>query len=117
MAKTSLGIEENIVGAGCYLLVWITGIVLYFVEDKNKFVRFHAIQSILVFLPLTILAWFFGGFFGFGRFFFTGFYFMWWLGWIIWIIMIILWLILMLKAFQGEKFKLPIVGDIAERNS
>ena len=116
MAKTSLGIEENIEGALCYLLGWITGVVFYFVEDKNKLVRFHAMQSILVFLPLMIIAWVFGGFFGLFMFW-TGSYFLWMCSWIIWAIIIILWLILMLKAYQGEKFKLPIVGDIAERNS
>ena len=93
---------------------WLTGIVFYIVEKDNKFVKFHAMQSILVFLPLMVLAWILGGFFGvFG--FFTGLFFLWICSWIIWVIILILWLILMLKAFQGEKFKLPIVGDIAEK--
>ena len=116
MTKTSLGLEENLEGALCYLLLWVTGIIFYVVENKNKFVRYHAMQSILVFLPLSILAWIFGG--AFGLFFFgPGLYFLWWISWIIWVFVVILWLILMLKAYQGEKFKLPIVGDIAERNS
>ncbi len=114
--KTSLGLEENIAGALCYVFVWITGIVFYVVEKDNKFVRFHAVQSILVFLPLSIISFLFGGAFGlvvYG----PGWIFLAWISWIFWAITIILWLILMLKAFQGEKFKLPIVGDIAEKNS
>jgi uncharacterized membrane protein len=86
------------------------------VEDKNKLIRFHAMQSILVFLPLMILAWIFGGFFGMFSYG-TGWYFFIWISWIFWVLVIILWIILMLKALQGQKFKLPIVGDIAERNS
>ena len=101
MAKTSIGLDEKLTGALCYLLVWVTGIVFYLLEKDNKFVRFHAMQSILVFLPLTIISWFFS-------------WFLWWLGWLIGLLIFILWIVLMIKAFQGEKFKLPIVGDIAE---
>ena len=74
-------------------------------------------QSIIVFLPLTILAVLLGGFFGFGYWWGSGLFFLWWISTIIWIITLILWLILMLKAFTGEKYKLPIAGDIAEKNS
>ena len=105
MAKTSLGMQENTEGALCYLIGWLTGIVFYLLEKDNEFVRFHARQSILTFLPLSILS----------------FIFSWipFLGWIvaglIWLLTLILWLVLMIKAYQGNKFKLPIVGDIAER--
>ena len=64
MVKTSLGLEENFEAVLCYIGFWVTGLIFYFVEDKNKFVRFHAMQSILVFFPLHIFAWIFGGFFG-----------------------------------------------------
>lgn len=104
MAKTSIGLDENLTGALCYLVLWITGIVFYLLEKDNKFVKFHAMQSILVFLPLTIIG-----------FFLSIIWFLWWLGWLIWLLSIILWLVLMIKAYQGEKFKLPIVGDIAEK--
>ena len=107
MAKTSIGLEENIEGALCYILFFVTGIVFYVLEKDNKFVKFHAMQAILVFLPAWIVVILLG-----------------WipfLGWIIAgliaLLTVILWLILMLKAYQGEKFKLPIVGDIAEKNS
>jgi len=107
MAKTSIGLEENIEGALCYILFFVTGIVFYVLEKDNKFVKFHAMQAILVFLPAWIVVILLG-----------------WipfLGWIIAgliaLLTVILWLILMLKAYQGEKFKLPVVGDIAEKNS
>ena len=108
MAKTSMGLEENIAGALCYILTWLTGIVFLILEKDNKFVRFHAWQSIATFLPLTVIAWI------------IGWIFMWipFIGWtistLIWILVLILWLILMFKAYQGEMYKLPIVGDFAE---
>lgn len=104
MAKTSMGLEENIAGVLCYILTWITGIVFLILEKENKFVRFHAWQSIATFLPLTILAWIFG------MIPFIG----WAISTLIWILMVILWLVLMFKAYQGEKYKLPIAGDFAE---
>jgi uncharacterized membrane protein len=104
MTKTSLGLEENVEAALCYLLIWISGLFFYFVEEKNKYIRFHAMQSILLFLPLMIFAWIFGFIFAI-------------LGWLIWGIVFVLWLVLMVKAYQMVKFKLPIIGDLAEKYS
>ena len=116
MAKTSLGLEENLEAVLCYLVFWVSGLFFYFVEDKNKFIRFHAMQSILVFLPLMILAWIFGGFFGMFSYG-PGWYFFAWISWLFWGLVFVVWLILMVKAYQMVRYKLPIVGDIAEKNS
>jgi uncharacterized membrane protein len=116
MAQTSLNMGENIEGALCYLLGWLTGIIFYLIEKDNEFVRFHARQSILVFLPLSILSFIFSGGFMFGgAFFWSGWFFLVAIGWLISLLTFILWLVLMFKAYQGERFKLPVVGDIAER--
>jgi len=109
MVKTSMGLEENIAGLLCYVLGWITGIVFLVLEKENKFVRFHAMQSIATFLPLMVIAWI------------INLIFMWipFISWaistLIWILVLILWLILMFKAYQGEMYKLPIVGNFAEK--
>ncbi len=116
MEKTSLGLDENIEGLLCYILTWITGIVFLLLEKDNKFVRFHAMQSIVTFLPLTILA---VAISMIGSFFFWGFGGLWLIfsliSTLIWILSVILWIVLMIKAYQGEMFKLPIVGDFAEK--
>ena len=105
MAKTSLDLDENVEGLLCYIAGWITGIVFLVLEKENKFVRFHALQSLLTFLPLSVLAWLLGWIPFLG----------WVLGVLVWILTAILWLILMFKAYRGEKYKLPLVGDIAEK--
>ncbi|MFH1101383.1 MAG: hypothetical protein V1726_05040 [Methanobacteriota archaeon] len=116
MTKTSLGLEENIEAALCYLGIWVTGLIFYFIDNKNKTIRFHALQSILVFLPLSILGLIISGFFG--VFSYTaGWFFLVGLSWLFGFLFLVLWLFLLLKAFQGKKMKLPIVGDIAEKNS
>jgi uncharacterized membrane protein len=123
--KTSTGLEENIASALCYVVVWITGIVFLLLEKDNKTIRFHALQSILTFLPLTILGWLFGWLGtpsvswrpGYEYSLNPGNQALIYLSWLIWVIMVILWIILIIKAYQGEKFKLPVVGDIAEKNA
>jgi uncharacterized membrane protein len=107
MGSTSTGLKENVAGLLCYVLGWISGLVFYLIEKDNKFVRFHAMQSIIVFGALFvarfILAWI--PFIG------------WLLAFIITILALILWIVLMVKAYQGEKYKLPWAGDLAEKYS
>ena len=99
--------EENVAGLLCYLLGWITGIIFLILEKDNKFVRFHAIQSIVVFGIITvaqlILRWIP----------FVG----WILSILISILAFILWIILMVKAFQGIKYKLPWAGNFSEKQA
>ncbi len=111
MAKTSVGLEENVAGLLCYVLGWITGLVFILIEKENKFVRYHAMQSIIVFGSLTViniilqvLVWipFIGFLFGI-------------LAILIGILALVLWIVLMVKAYQKEMFKLPWAGDLAEK--
>ena len=105
--KTSMGMEQNLEGLLCYVLGWVTGIVFLVTEKDNKFVRFHAVQSIVVFGALTIVAIILS--------------FIPIVGWIINTILgiaaFILWIVLMMKAYQGTMYKLPIAGDLAEKYS
>lgn len=107
MEKTSTGLSENVAGLLCYVLGWVSGIVFILIEQENKFVRFHAIQSIVVFGALTIAGAVLGWIPLIGAFF----------AWIISVIGLILWIVLMIKAYQGTKFKLPWAGDFAEKRS
>jgi len=126
MGKTSMNLEENIASALCYVIIWLTGIIFFFLEKENKTVRFHAMQSILTFIPLSILGWILGwigapsvglGYGYYGYSYNPGIPALLWLSWIIWLITVLLWLFLMYKAYKGEKFKVPFVGDIAEKHS
>jgi len=121
MAKTSMNLDENIAGFLCYLGIWLTGIIFFLMEKENKTVRFHALQSFLTFLPLMILAWVFGWIGAPKWSWYTGYdpgiVALVYLSWIIWVVTVILWIVLMIKAYQGEKFKLPLIGDIAEKHA
>lgn len=104
--KTSTGMTENLAGLLCYLAGWVTGLIFFLIEKENRFVRFHAMQSMITFgglavlyiiLPMVPV-----------------------LGWgvmaLLWIVGVVLWVVLMIKAYQGELFKLPVIGEIAEKN-
>lgn len=110
-SKTSLGIEENIAGALSYVLGFISGAFFYLIEKKNKFVRFHALQSILIFGLLWILNYVL-----ISGIFFLGFIST-LISPLISVASFVLWLFLMFKAYKGEKYKLPVIGEYAEKHS
>jgi uncharacterized membrane protein len=107
---------ENVAGALCYALGWLTGLIFFFV-DKRSFVRFHAAQSIIVFGGLNIVSEILRNIFGLG--FLTGDWTSFSLGFalfrLIHLLTIVLWLLLMFKAYQGERFRIPIAADVAEK--
>jgi len=110
------GMAENVAGMLCYILGWVTGII-FFLIDKRPYVRFHAAQSIVVFGGLHILnivggIIFGAGFMMMGRF--GGFGLGFALYSLINLLAFILWILLMVKAYQGEKFRVPVAADIAQ---
>ncbi len=106
LGKCTTGMEPNVAALLSYLLGVVTGVIFFLIEKENKFVRFHAMQSIVTFGSLIVLN--------------VVLPFIPVLGWILWPLIslaaLILWIILMIKAYQGEYFKLPVIGDIAEKH-
>jgi len=115
-AGAQSGLQENAAGALTYVLGWITGLIFFF-TDKRPYVRFHATQSIVVFGALTIIEEILSNAFGFSFLAggLTGFS----VGYALWrlvhLLMLILWILLMVKAYQGERFRIPIAADLAEK--
>lgn len=105
MGKSSTGLDENVAGLLCYVLGWIGGLVFILIEPENKFVRFHAMQSIIVFGALNVI-WIPLQFIPFLAVF---------IGWLLGALGFVLWIVLMVKAYQGEMYKLPVAGDLAEK--
>ena len=116
---TTLGIGERIEGALCYVLWFISGIIILIIEKDNKFVRFHALQSIATFLPLYIIVSQIEKIISMPTMVFQmnvfGMLIYMVLLSVLWTLIGILWLLLIYKTTKGEKYKLPIVGRIAEK--
>lgn len=117
-APATAGIEENVAGLLCYILGWISGLIFLLV-DKRPFVRFHGAQSIalnialfgvwIAFWIVTAMLGFISAMMHFPIGFMTVF-----LSPLVLLAFFIIWLYCMYKAYQHEKFKLPIIGDIVD---
>lgn len=113
LAATSTGMSENVAGALCYLVGFITGIIFLVIApyNQNKFVRFHAFQSIF-FNVAYIAFWILMSFLtvlthGIGFILFP----------LIGLGFFVLWLYLMFSAYNNKRIKLPIIGDLAEKQA
>ncbi|MDP3013829.1 MAG: DUF4870 domain-containing protein [Candidatus Subteraquimicrobiales bacterium] len=105
--SSSTGLSSNVAGLLCYFLGWVTGLIFILIEKEDDFVRFHAMQSIITFVILNVLSFVASFVPVIGLI----------ISLILWPVSLALWIILMVKAYQGEKFKLPIAGDLAEQYS
>jgi len=97
------GLNKNTAGALAYVLGPITGVV-FLILEKDPYVRFHAMQSIVVFISLFVLQWVLG---------LTVILLL--LVPLIGIVSFVLWLILIYKAWQGEKWEVPVLGKFAKQ--
>ena len=102
--KTSTGFDANVAAALTYLVGFVTGIIFLVVEKDNRFVRFHAMQSTLLFLGIVAIDILLQVVPILGALVVV---------FIIIPLSAILWLLLMFKAYQGEEFKVPLVGQLA----
>jgi uncharacterized membrane protein len=106
MAKTSSGLEENVASLLCYLFGWVSGLIFFLLEKDNKTVRFNAMQSIVLFGGCNLLI-FILGITVVGAILIP----------VVGLLSLVLWIVLMIKAFQGQTLRLPGIKDIAEKYS
>jgi len=118
-------LEENVAGALAYILGVLSGLYFYVTEEENDFVRFHAMQSIIFSLAAFVGSWVINtvlfsllfsptafGSGGFGVFRILSL-----LTTLLWVAVVGVWVLLMFKAYNGERYKLPVLGDFAEQNA
>ena len=103
--RSSLNMSENVAALIAYLFGWLSGLIIFIVEKESRFVRFYALQSLVFFGGMSLIlgvlgripvvGWAFaiaGGILTFG-----------------------FWIIGMIKAYRGELYRFPVVGDFAAR--
>lgn len=115
--ESSTGLDSNVAGALAYLLGPLTGIIFYVIEEDDRFVKFHAAQSIVFLGGLVILSivlstlltvltlvpvigWIISAVIGLIGLLFAP-------------IMLVVWAFLMYKAYQGVEYSIPVVGAFA----
>ena len=101
------GLTDNVAAALAYIP--IVGLIFLLIEpyNKNRFVRFHSFQSLFYLLACIVVG------VALGLIPLLGII----VGFLLWIGEIALWVVLVIKAYQGQKFKLPVIGDIAEQQA
>jgi uncharacterized membrane protein len=116
LGPSSIGMDPKI-SAGLGYLIWILAVIFFFIEKQNRFVRFHNLQAILLGISGFVLFFvliFVGIALAFvnsnlgGLVLGLGYF-------VIPIGLFVGWLIAIINAFQGKIFKLPLIGDLAER--
>lgn len=126
VAKSSTGLDENVAALLSYVMTWVTGLIFFLIEKESRLVRFHAVQALILGIIAAVAM--------------IG-------SWIVWIIVVIIaallpsslgtlfmgvvglvmtvlflaifvgWIMGMVKAYQREYFKLPVIGNFAEKFS
>jgi uncharacterized membrane protein len=112
-AAVPAGLTDNVASALCYALGLITGVLFLVLApyNQNRAIRFHAFQSIFMHVAAIIIwvVWIFvsivsGGLLGL-------------ISPLIWLGFFVLWLVVIIKAYQGQKLVLPIIGPLAEKQA
>ena len=125
-AKSSTGLDENLAALLSYVFTWVSGLVFFLIEKTSRLVRFHAMQSILLSASAIIVgiilwfAWFvvtlivgqLSGLLGTLAGLVIGL-----LIFVFYIAVLIAWVLCLVKAYQGQYYKLPVIGNFAEKFS
>jgi uncharacterized membrane protein len=113
---TSSGLQANVAGALCYLAGFVTGIVFLVLEPyrHDRFVRFHAFQAIFLSVAWVILHFALG--ISMSLMPWTLWHFTAALSSLVSLAFLGLAFLLMYKAYSNERFKLPVIGDLAEKH-
>jgi len=126
VAKSSTGLDENLAALLSYVFGWISGLIFFLMEKDSRLVRFHAMQSILLgaaAIVIFVVFWIVAVVSSLVVGYISGI-----LGGIVWIVMMLVGgalgigifvaaIISLIKAYQGQYFKLPVIGNYAEKFS
>jgi len=124
--KSSTGLDENVAALLSYIFGWVSGLIFFLIEKDSRLVRFHAMQSLLLSVVAAII--------GIGIWILSILLFfivamasstlasllsmlLGLLGFVVVIALLIAVILCLVKAYQGQYFKLPIIGNFAEKFS
>src|SRR5215216_1368848 len=124
--KSSTGLDENIAAPLSYVFGWVSGLIFFLMEKDSRLVRFHAMQSILLgaaALVIFVVFWIVAVVSSLVVGYISSI-----LGGIVWLVMVLVGgvlglgifvgaIISLIKAYQGQYFKLPVIGNYAEKFS
>lgn len=111
--KSSTGMEPKVAVLLAYLFSWLGGLIIYLIEKENKFVKWNALQSLILgaigFLAMIVFSVILIWIPIIGPFFFS------WLGWLIWGVAWVLAIICIVMGFQGKTFRIPGISKLTDK--
>jgi len=111
--KSSTGMESQIAVLIAYLFSWIGGLVIYLIEKENKFVKYHAMQALVLGIfevaCIVVISVILGFIPYIGWFLFS------WLGYVLAGVAWIFGIIAIIKAFKGETYRIPVISKLADK--
>jgi len=125
-AKSSTGLDENVAALLSYIFGWVSGLVFFLIEKDSRLVSFHAMQSLLfnvVVAVVAIVLWvvLFVFFLIVSQVSSALASILGLLSVLVWLVFGVAilagWILCLLKAFQSQYFKLPVIGNFAEKFS
>ena len=124
--KSSTGMDENVAALLSYIFGWVSGLIFFLIEKDSRLVRFHAMQSIIfnvTFAVIGIVLWIVAAVLlvissqisGVLSTLISLIATLIWIG--LFIGVLVGWILCLIKAYQGQYFKLPLIGNFAEKFS
>ena len=112
-AKSSTGMEPKIAVLLAYLFSWLGGLIILLIEKENKFVKFHALQALILgiteivcFVVISVIL---------GLIPYVGWFLFSWLGWVLGGVCYIFAIIAIIKGFNGERYYVPFLRKIVDK--
>jgi uncharacterized membrane protein len=105
--KSSTGLEPRLAAVLSYLFGFVSGIIFLVIERDSQYVRFHAMQSTVTFISLFVIRVVAEIIPVLGNA----------VGWLASVASLVIWALLMVKAWQGERYMLPMIGEMAEERT
>lgn len=125
-AKSSTGLDENVAALLSYIFGWLSGLIFFLIEKDSRLVRFHAMQSLLLNIGVAIIAiaiWVVTVVMWLISTQIAGFVsvlvsLVATLAWVLFgIVVLVAVVVCLIKAYQSQYFKLPVIGNLAEKFS
>ncbi|MFA5015658.1 MAG: DUF4870 domain-containing protein [Actinomycetota bacterium] len=111
--KSSTGMEPKIAVLLAYLFSFIGGLVIWLIEKENKFVKWNALQALILGIVEIASVIVFSAILGWIPF--IGWYFFSWLGWLIWGAAWVLGIVAIVMGFQGKTFRIPGIANLTDK--
>ena len=115
-APSTTGLDERLAGVLCYSVWWVTGGLFLLLERQHQIIRFHAAQSLILFGAVSALLAALGALSAVSLMLSSAVYeLMQVFGKLLWLGATVVWLVLVLRAWRGEVWRVPLVAALADR--